>query len=67
LKRVDLYLNLDLKKPTRNEDWWNLQRRHRTAIMKGEEGRSRSSLLPRSSLLLKFFLVGARVFWERKE
>jgi hypothetical protein len=28
-----------------------------------KEGRSRS----RSSLLLKFFLVGARVFWERKE
>ena len=33
-----------------------------TAIMKVEEGRSGS----RSSLLLKFFLVGVRVFWERK-
>jgi hypothetical protein len=33
--------------------------------MKGEEGRSRYRF--RSSLLLKFFLEGARVFWERKE
>jgi hypothetical protein len=33
--------------------------------MKGEEGRSRYK--SRSSLLLKFFLVGARVFLERKE